>query len=81
MKHIFSDIFLSQLAVLPAVVRKKFEKQLKFLLQDIRYPSLRAKKYDEKKGIWQARVDDDVRFYFTIRGDTYILHGIKKHSD
>lgn len=81
MNYILSERFSDQLAILPTVIKKKFEKQLRFLLQDIRYPSLHAKKYDEKKGIWQTRIDDDVRFYFTVKGDTYILHNIKKHSD
>ena len=31
----------------PADVRKAFFKQVKLLEQDLRYPSLRAKKYDE----------------------------------
>ena len=63
----------------PPKVRKAFEKQLKFLLMDIRHPSLRAKKYDEANNIWQARVTDSVRFYFCIEGDTYILLSIRKH--
>jgi hypothetical protein len=29
-------------------------------------PSLRAKKYDEAQDYWQARVNRDWRFYFTI---------------
>lgn len=62
-------------------IQNKLEKQIRFLLRDIRHPSLHAKKYDEAKGIWQARVDDSVRFYFEIAGDTYILHDIRKHKD
>ena len=62
-------------------VRDAFEKQVQFLLLDIRHPSLRAKKYDEARDIWQARVTRNVRMYFTIRGDTYILLNIRKHND
>jgi mRNA interferase RelE/StbE len=57
----------------------KFDKQLTFLLSNLRHPSLRAKKYDETNDIWQARVDDDYRFYFTIHGDTYLLLSIIPH--
>lgn len=57
----------------------KFDKQLAFLLSNLRHPSLRAKKYDEAQDIWQARVDDDYRFYFTIQGDSYILLSIIPH--
>ena len=38
-----------------------------------------AKKYDEARGIWQARVTLNWRFYFTIEGDTYTLLTIRSH--
>lgn len=79
MKSRFSKIFLEELDSFPILIEKKFQKQLRFLLSDIRYPSLRAKKYIEASGIWQARVDDNVRFYFKIEGDIYILINIKNH--
>jgi len=60
-------------------VRRAFNKQATFLLKDLRHPSLRAKKYDEARDIWQARVTDNVRFYFQITGDTYRLLNIRKH--
>ena len=40
---------------------------------------LRAKKYDEARDLWQARVTRGWRFYFTIEGDTYRLHDIIAH--
>ncbi|MGD0777008.1 MAG: hypothetical protein ABSC05_29670 [Candidatus Solibacter sp.] len=30
------------------------------MLQNLPHPSLRAKKYDESQGLWQARVNKDV---------------------
>ena len=63
----------------PPEVDKAFEKQARFPLQDIRHPSLRAKKYDESNDIWQARVNRNVRFFFTIKGDLIILLDIEKH--
>jgi len=62
-------------------IQKAFAKQMIFLLNDIRHPSLRAKKYDESLQIWQARVTWNVRFYFLIEGDTYLLLDIEKHAD
>lgn len=62
-------------------IQDAFEKQINLLLQDIRHPSLRAKKYDEDADIWQARVTKNVRFYFRIIGDTYELLSIRKHKD
>lgn len=60
-------------------IRKKFYKQAGYLIRDIRHPSLRAKRYDKTRGIWQARVDKKLRFYFLIEGDIYYLLDIKKH--
>lgn len=65
-------------AAIPAV-QKAFQKQLNFLLQDLRHPSLYAKKYDERNDIWQARVNRDWRFYFQIQDDTYIILDIIPH--
>ena len=62
-------------------IQNAFEKQITFLLQDIRHPSLRAKKYDEDADIWQARVTKNVRFYFRLEGDVYILLNIRRHKD
>ena len=63
----------------PAEVQKAFTKQLAYLLRDLRHPSLRAKKYDEARDIWQARVTGAWRFYFRIEGDTYVLDTIISH--
>lgn len=65
----------------PLVVQTAFGKQARFLATNIRHPSLRAKKYDESRGVWQARVTDNVRFYFLIVGDTYLLLDIERHKD
>lgn len=62
-------------------LKKKVDKQLEYLVKDLRHPSLRAKKYDEAEDIWQARIDGGYRFYFKIEGDVYILLRIKKHTD
>jgi plasmid maintenance system killer protein len=42
-------------------------------------PSLSVKKYDEAKDIWQARVNRNWRFYFSIVGDTYFIRDIVPH--
>jgi hypothetical protein len=63
----------------PARIRKLFDQKLIFLLQNLRHPSLRAKKYDEAQDIWQARVNGGWRFYFRIEGDIYYLIDIVPH--
>ena len=65
----------------PARIRKAFYKQAAFLLRDLHHPSLRAKKYDEARGIWQARVNYTWRFYFKIVGNVYLMEEIRNHRN
>lgn len=64
---------------LPEALQARVDKQLDLLLASLRHPSLRAKKYDEKRDIWQGRVNRSYRFYFQIEGDTYIILSIIPH--
>ncbi len=79
MKIVLSDHASKVVAEAPVKVRKAFSKQLAFLEQDLLHPSLHAKKYDESRDIWQARVNRDWRFYFTIVGDAYVIQDVIPH--
>jgi mRNA interferase RelE/StbE len=79
MKADYSELAGRSLQGLPAGVRKAFFKPVKFLEQNLRHPSLRAKKYDESRNLWQARVNKDWRFYFLIRDDTHYIVDIIPH--
>ena len=71
--------FFQMYADAPADIQKTFDRKLELLLKNLRHPSLRSKKYDEVRGLWQARVTGRWRFYFTIEGDIYVLHSIRTH--
>jgi mRNA interferase RelE/StbE len=79
MKLRYSKHFLRQYVAAPRAVQEAFDKQSNLLLGSLRHPSLRAKKYDEARDVWQARVNRDWRFYFTIEGDEYRLHEVRPH--
>lgn len=79
MRLYLSARFLGSYQDAPLAVQKAFKKQGKLLAGNIRHPSLHAKKYDEANGIWQARVNLNWRFYFTIKGDMYYLLDIIPH--
>ena len=68
-----------QVSRAPGHVQKALDKQLRFLAEDLRHPSLRAKKYDEANDIWQARVTKGWRLYFQIEGDTYVVLSLIPH--
>lgn len=67
------------LEAMPKSAQKAAHKQFSFLLTNLRHPSLRAKKYDEATGLWQARISRDWRFYFFVRHDIYFIVSIRKH--
>jgi plasmid maintenance system killer protein len=58
---------------------RPFSKQLNFLERDLHHPSLHAKKYDETRDFWQARVNRDWRFYFKIVADVYVILDVVPH--
>lgn len=70
---------IEALGAAPESARKAFFKQIGFLTDDIRHPSLHAKKYDEANDIWQARMSRGWRFYFIIQGDTYTILDVIPH--
>lgn len=63
----------------PKDIQAAFNKQVVLLLQNLRHPSLHAKKYDEGQDRWRARVTRDWRFYFRVEDNAYILLDIIPH--
>lgn len=79
MRILFSDRAIDSLGDAPPAVRRAFQKQLRFLAANLHHPSLRAKKYDESRDLWQARVNRDWRFYFTLSGSTCRIEDVIPH--
>jgi hypothetical protein len=57
MKLAYSPHFLRSYNKAPAQIRSAFDKQSALLLQNLRHPSLRAKKYDATGDLWQGPRD------------------------
>lgn len=79
MRAEYSDAVYAAIENAPQAVKKAFVKQIKLLEQNLRHPSLRAKKFDEANDRWPARVNQGWRFYFTIKGDTYHILSLISH--
>ena len=79
MRPHFSERFIRSYTSAPAAIQRAFDRKLELLLQNLRHPSLRAKKYAEPSDLWQARVNQGWRFYFRIQSDTYELIDITTH--
>lgn len=79
MTVLYTDRFERQYGALPDQLKAKLDKQIRILAENFRHPSLRAKKYDEARGLWQARVDRRYRFYFMVHGDKCTLLSVIPH--
>jgi len=79
MEIVLSDRAIEALKDAPPNVRRAFEKQVRFLAANLQHPSLHAKKYDEARDVWQARVTRAWRFFFTITDDTYCIEDVIPH--
>ncbi len=79
MRVTYSERFRRSYEDAPRSVQRACDRRLALLLKNLRHPSLRAKKYDETRDIWQARVTGGWRFYLAIEGDAYHLHDIIPH--
>ena len=75
----FSRLADKQYANLPSRLRAQVDKQLDFLSQNLRHPSIQAKKYGGTDNVWQGRVNQDYRFYFQIADDVYDIISIISH--
>jgi len=81
MKLLYTKSFIGRYRALSKNLQRRVDKQLSFLLENLRHPSLRAKKIDSRREIWRARVSDAIRFTFQIKGDTYILRRVGGHDE
>ena len=60
-------------------LKTQMRKQLAYLQENLRHPSLDAKKYGGADSLWQGRVNRDDRFYFRIVDDEYHIAMIIPH--
>lgn len=61
--------------------RERARKAIRLLLENPRHPSLRVKRVQGTRHIWEARVCRSCRMTFEIHGDTYLLRNIGEHDE
>ena len=79
MRLLYTERFRRSYRAAPPAVQRAFDRRAEYLAENLRHPSLRAKKFDETRGVWQARVNGGWRFYFQIQDDVYTLLDIIAH--
>lgn len=66
---------------LPSEIQRIAEKQFRIFLTNPNRPSLRIKKVQGTKDIWEGSITKGIRFTFEIAKDGYILRRIGKHDE
>lgn len=79
MNVLLSQRPIEDLAAAPPAVQKAYIKQMNLLARNLMHPSLRAKKYEGAEARWQARVNQDWPFYFTMIPGGYHVTAIVPH--
>jgi hypothetical protein len=79
MRLVWTPHFLRAYNKAPQKIQQAFDKQARLLLANLNHPSLPAKKYDESRHLWQARITPAWRIYLMIEGGACVLHEIKVH--
>jgi len=65
---------------LPPTIQKRTDEKLKLLLQNLSHPSLRVRRVQKYKGVFEGSVTKNYRFFFQITTEGYILLRVDKHD-
>ena len=66
---------------LPFNIQKQTDKKITFLINNFHHPSLRVKRVQRTKDIWEGSITKSVRFTFQIIENSYILRRVGKHDE
>jgi mRNA-degrading endonuclease RelE of RelBE toxin-antitoxin system len=80
MKFSFTHSFIKDYRGLPDQLQKTVDKKLKLFLDNQRHPSLKIKKMQDPRGIWEGRITQGYRFTFQIEGEICILRRLGTHD-
>ena len=81
MRIIRLDLFKKDYKKLSLDIQKQADKKITLLFTNFHHPSLRIKKIQGTKNIWEGRVTKSIRFTFQIIKDTFILRRIGRHNE
>ncbi len=72
--------FKKNYQILPEDIKERTKKQLRVFVENPRHPSLRVKKMQDPRNIYEGRITYSYRFTFQIEGEIYILRKIGSHD-
>jgi mRNA-degrading endonuclease RelE of RelBE toxin-antitoxin system len=74
-----TDRFKKDYQRLPSDIQQRVDEKLRFLLHDMRYPSLRVHKLRGVEGLWEFSVTMNYRVIFEIESEHYVLLAVGPH--
>jgi mRNA-degrading endonuclease RelE of RelBE toxin-antitoxin system len=80
MKLYFTESFIRDYRALPDHLQKTVEGKLKLFLSSQRHPSLKIKKMQDPRDIWEGRITKGYRFTFQMEGEVCILRRLGTHN-
>ncbi len=75
------DVFKENYKALQPDEQALVDKAVEFLAVDPRHPSLRLKKVEGHKGVWEARASGELRLTFRWEKDVITLRAVGHHDD
>ena len=66
---------------LPKKIQRKTDRQLSFLTENMKHPSLHTKKIKGTQGIWEARINLHYRLTFEFIEETIFLRVVGNHNE
>lgn len=75
-----TESFVRDFRALPKEIQAQTERAILRLAQNLSYPSLRVKKMQGVKDIWEASITMSYRLTFHRAGDTIILRRVGTHD-
>ena len=80
MEILFTEQFEQAYEKLTIAEKRSVRKALTLLGGNPEYPSLRVKKMEGRKNIWEARPSKRLRMTFEMAGETIFLRNVGEHD-
>jgi len=80
MKIRLKETFKKDYRKLPANLQMLADSKVEMLADNPRHPSLRVKKMEGRKNIWEASITMKYRFTFEIEEEAFLLRRVGEHD-
>lgn len=80
MQIITTKPFDRDYASLPRDIQKRFDEKIVLFVSNFFHPSLRVKKMEDSRDIWEGRLTIHYRFTFSRQGNSIVLRRVGTHD-